>query len=66
MLQNTEIPGIMKSDMGYLINADDVALKQYKLKKQKNKDIENIKDEIREVKSDLNEIKLLLLKLSEK
>tara|TARA_R110000851_G_scaffold39966_6_gene101124 strand:+ start:7977 stop:8162 length:186 start_codon:yes stop_codon:yes gene_type:complete len=35
---------------GSVVNTDNNALKAYKLKKQKNKEIDNLKEEVKEIK----------------
>jgi len=45
---------------GAVINTDNVALKAYKFKKQKYKEIDNIKEEVKDIK---NMLSLILDKL---
>jgi hypothetical protein len=56
----TDIPGIYKSSAGILINKDNDALKAYKLRKQKEKRMDALEENVSEMKNDLEEIKTLL------
>lgn len=56
----TDIPGIFKISEGVLINKDNDALKSYKLRKNKEKKIDLIENELSSLKSDIEEIKNLL------
>jgi len=60
MEQKTEIQGIYKTSEGALINKDNEALLRYKKAKQKNQEIENLKHDVGNIKSELSEIKELL------
>jgi peptidoglycan hydrolase CwlO-like protein len=66
MTQKTAIPGIYKVTEGILINKDNDALKAYKARKNKDRQIEKIQVEIYEVKKDINDIKNLMLELLRK
>ena len=59
-MQKTEIPGIYKVGEGVLINKDKDALLAYKKRKQKEQKIDIMEKELRNLKEDMEEIKLLL------
>ena len=61
MEHKTAIPGIYKVGDGILINKDNDALKAYKARKEKDKQIEVVQTEVAEMKKDLCEIKELLM-----
>jgi hypothetical protein len=63
MAKKTIIPGIYKVTEGILINKDNDALKAYKARKSKDKQIEKLQCEITEMKNDMIEIKSLLIKV---
>ena len=52
------VDGFMRdnNNPGAVINTDSAALQAYKLKKQKNKEIDNLKEEMKEIKNLLNQI----------
>lgn len=56
----TDRSGIFKSNEGYLINKDISALEAYKKKKEKAREIQMLKEDVYELKSDMEEIKQLL------
>ena len=56
----TEVPGIYKVREGVLINTDNKALSAYKNKKQRERNIDNMQEDIQTLKNDLQEIKDLL------
>jgi hypothetical protein len=56
----TEVPGIYKVREGVLINTDNNALAAYKNKKQRERNIDIMQEDIQTLKSDLQEIKDLL------
>ena len=62
-MYKTEKPGIMKVRDGILINTDNDALLAYKKRKQKERRIEEVRDEINALKSDVTEIKQMLKEL---
>tara|TARA_Y100000389_G_C17211010_1_gene388499 strand:- start:110 stop:295 length:186 start_codon:yes stop_codon:yes gene_type:complete len=39
------------NNTGCVLNTDNNALKAYKLKKQKNKEIDNLKEEVKDIKN---------------
>jgi hypothetical protein len=48
------------NNIGCVLNTDNNALKAYKLKKQKNKEIDNLKEEVKDIK---NMLTLILEKM---
>jgi hypothetical protein len=48
------------NNIGSVLNTDNNALKAYKLKKQKNKEIDNLKEEVKDIK---NMLTLILEKM---
>jgi len=48
------------NNTGCVLNTDNNALKAYKLKKQKNKEIDNLKEEVKDIK---NMLTLILEKM---
>jgi hypothetical protein len=56
----TEVPGLYKTPEGFLINKDNAALAAYKSKRNKFKEIKELKQDISALKEDMNEIKSLL------
>ncbi|NDB58743.1 hypothetical protein EB001_09875 [bacterium] len=59
-MTRTEYPGIHKEREGILINKDNSALTAYKKLKQKELNIQSIKQDVDDLKSDIAEIKELL------
>lgn len=63
----TEVEGIIRdNESGALLNSDNGALNSYKKRKQKNAEINRMKEEMDELKNDVSEIKSLLTKIAEK
>lgn len=60
MAYKTEVPGVYKVTDGVLINKDNEALKAYKLKKQKDRKINEIEEVVVSLRDDINEIKQIL------
>lgn len=60
--KKTDIPGFYKSSDGALINKDNEALAAYKKRKQKDKEVDEMREDITSLKSDMEEIKKLLQK----
>jgi hypothetical protein len=56
----TDLPGVYRTPEGYLINKDNNALAAYKAKRQREKDLDTLKDDVSSLKNDLQEIKDLL------
>lgn len=56
----TEVPGIYKVRDGVLINTDNKALSAYKNKKRRENMIDEMYDDVNNMKSDIQEIKELL------
>ena len=63
-MSRTEFPGIHKEREGVLINKDNQALTAYKKLKQKELNIQSIKNDVDNLKSDIAEIKDLLKALA--
>ena len=60
MERKTEVSGIYKVSEGVLINKDNNSLKAYKIRKMKDRRVENIEEELSGLKQDMEEIKALL------
>ena len=60
MERKTEVPGVYKVGEGVLINKDNEALRAYKLRKEKDRKVSVIEDELHCLKNDIEEIKNLL------
>jgi hypothetical protein len=56
----TEVPGIYKVCEGVLINTDNDSLTAYKNRKRREQRIDEMQDDIKSLKGDLQEIKDLL------
>lgn len=56
----TEVPGIYKVREGILINTDNQALAAYRNKKRREHMIDDMNEEMKSIKSDLQEIKDIL------
>lgn len=56
----TEIPGIYKEREGVLINKDNDALSAYKKQLQKAREVEYLRQDVSDLKKDMEEIKNLL------
>lgn len=63
MEQKTEIPGFYKAGEGIIINKDNGALAAYKKRKQKERRIEEVREEVNALKSDVSEIKEMMKQL---
>lgn len=59
-MQKTEIPGVYKVGEGILINRDKDALAAYKLRKEKERRVQVLEQNLNELKTDIEEIKVLL------
>jgi peptidoglycan hydrolase CwlO-like protein len=59
-MEKTEIPGVYKERDGILINRDNQALAAYKKRMRKEKAIDDMQNEMTELKNDMQEIKELL------
>ena len=59
-MEKTEVPGICKVREGVLINTDNTALAAYKRKKQKDAEINQMQEDMVQLKDDIAEIKALL------
>ena len=60
MSKRTEVPGIFKEREGVLINKDNDALTAYKIKMQKAKEMDTLREDVTDIKKDIQEIKDLL------
>jgi hypothetical protein len=60
MEKKTEVPGVYKVSEGVLINKDKAALAAYKLRKDKDRKVIMIEDELRCLRNDIEDIKNLL------
>jgi hypothetical protein len=60
IMQKTDIPGIYKDGKGVLINKDKDALAAYKLRKEKDRKLLTLEENLNNLKSDIQEIKDLL------
>lgn len=56
----TELSGYYKSPKGYIVNKDSEGLAAYKMKRKKQTELNNMKDDIDQLKNDMQEIKELL------
>jgi len=63
MAKKTTIPGIYKVTEGILINKDNDALRAYKARKKKDRQIEEVQNEVNELRKDISDIKGLLFEL---
>lgn len=59
-MEKTEVPGICKVRDGVLINTDNTALAAYKRKKQKAVELNQMQEDMIQLKDDIAEIKALL------
>lgn len=60
MEQKTEVPGIYKVEEGVLINKDDLALQAYKNRKNRERRLNKVEEELSLLKDDVSEIKDLI------
>jgi hypothetical protein len=56
----TDLPGVYRTSEGFLINKDNNALNAYKAKRQREKEMDTLKEDVSLLKNDLQEIKELL------
>lgn len=59
-MRKTEAPGIYKVSEGVLINKDNEALQAYKIRRDKEKKLKMMEQELSVIKNDMQEIKELL------
>lgn len=59
----TEVPGLYKTPEGFIINKDNNGLAAYKAKKARDKELDNMKEEVSSLKNDISEIKEMLKKV---
>lgn len=62
-MQKTKYDGIYKQREGVLLNMDNEALKQYKLRKHKEQTVRNMEKDVSELKDQFQRIEDLLMKL---
>jgi hypothetical protein len=60
MEQKTEVPGIYKAGEGVLINKDNMALQAYKNRKNRERRLIKVEEDLNGLKSDISEIKELM------
>lgn len=58
--QKTDVPGIYKVSEGILINKDNEALLAYKRRKNRDRKVDTLEDELSSIKQEMSEIKQLL------
>lgn len=58
----TEVPGIYKVRDGILINTDNHSLTAYKNRKQRERNIDTMQDELKTLRDDISKIKEMLEK----
>jgi peptidoglycan hydrolase CwlO-like protein len=56
----TNVPGIYRTDQGYLINKDNDGLAAYKKQKAAMRKMDSVQEELSTLKNDIAEIKELL------
>ena len=56
----TDLPGVYRTPEGFLINKDNVSLNAYRAKRQREKELDTLKEDVSGLKNDLQEIKDLL------
>lgn len=59
----TNIPGLYRSEQGYLINKDNDGLAAYKKQKAAARKMSEIETELKSIKNDVTEIKQLIREL---
>jgi hypothetical protein len=59
----TNIPGLYRSEQGYLINKDNDGLAAYKKQKAAARKMAEIETELKSIKNDVTEIKQLIREL---
>jgi ferritin-like protein len=60
MSTKTDVPGIYKEKEGVLINKDNAGLEQYRHAKKRAKRIDEIDNDLCELKSDMRELKEMI------
>lgn len=56
----TQVPGFYKTKEGVVINKDNVALTAYKKQKERVRKVDELEEDLKNIKSDLDDIKELL------
>ena len=65
-MQKTKYDGIYKIKEGVLLNMDNEALQQYKLSKQKAKRLNQVEQDVSDLKAGMERIEKLLMRALEK
>jgi hypothetical protein len=60
MEQKTEVPGIYKAEEGVLINKDNLALQAYKNRKNRERRLYKVEEDLTSLKTDISELKDLM------
>ena len=60
MDRKTDMPGVYRTPEGFLINKDNKALEAYKNRRNREREMDSLKDDVSSLKQDLQEIKELL------
>ena len=60
MDRKTDLPGVYRTPEGFLINKDNKALNAYRVRRQREMELDELKDDVSSLKNDLQEIKELL------
>ena len=60
MEQKVDAPGFYKVDEKFIVNKDNNSLKMYKAQKAKIAQLNNLENDVNQLKSDLSEIKEML------
>jgi hypothetical protein len=61
-MQKTKYEGIYKVREGVLLNTDSEALRNYKLRKEKTRKVDELEKDVKSMKDDITQIKELLIK----
>lgn len=60
MERKTEVPGIYKAEEGVLINKDNLALQAYKNRKNRERRLYKVEEDLTSLKTDISELKDLM------
>lgn len=60
MERKTDVPGIYKVCEGVLINKDDESLRSYKMRKEKERKMQQLQEDFYSLREDIDEIKSIL------
>lgn len=58
----TDVQGIYRTEQGYLINKDNEALQNYRANKLRMKKMNSVAEDVEQLKTEMAEIKELLIK----